>query len=350
MWDEKTIRIFRSKLLRWYSRHKRVLPWRTNPTPYRVWISEIMLQQTQTRSVLRYYGRFLRRFPNLASLAQATEADVLELWAGLGYYSRARNIHRAARQIMRASGGFPEDFNAILALPGIGRYTAGAICSIAFNKPYPVVDGNIRRILTRLSGRKGHIPEGFFWKVMSAWIPPKTPSSFNQGMMELGALICLPSQPRCRICPVQIFCKTKKSGVRTTNTGAHVRRVSRNIRIAVLILEQNHSLLLSRQSGRTLIPGNWALPWQVVPDQKSAGTNVSELCRTILGYEIPLKPCEQVKHAISNNRIVALGFSGRVELKVPPLQIGDGLRWVHRATVLKFLTSSLFIKVLEKKC
>lgn len=347
MWDLKTTRDFRRKLLDWYRAHRRALPWREDPTPYRVWISEIMLQQTQTRTVLRYYDRFLRRFPDVESLAEASEPEVLELWSGLGYYSRAENLHRAARQIVTEHKSFPEEFNAILALPGIGRYTAGAICSIALNRPYPVVDGNIRRVVTRLSGVRERVPASYFWDLMSAWIPKRTPSSFNQAMMELGALVCVPFHPRCPKCPVQAFCEAKKLGVENSMVSARSGRACTRITVVTLILEHKGRILLSAMGKHDLIPGDWGLPWRLAAEPESAGETASRLCRAVFGHKIRLESCEQIRHAISNNQITVLGYYGKVDSRIPGLQEGDGLRWVRCSSAKRLLTSSLFHKVLD---
>jgi len=212
-WDIKQIQKFRIKLLHWYSENRRDLPWRHNPTPYRVWISEIMLQQTQVKTVVPYYNRFLKQFPDVESLARSSEQNVLKHWAGLGYYSRARNLHRAARDIVGIHGTFPTEHDEILALPGIGRYTAGAICSIALNQPRPIVDGNIRRVLIRLNAIRRKVSESYFWDLMKRLLPERNISSFNQAMMELGALICLPFQPNCMQCPLKSLCKAWESGI-----------------------------------------------------------------------------------------------------------------------------------------
>src|SRR5512145_3517829 len=196
-------KLLQRSLLRWYKKHSRALPWRDEPTPYRVWISEIMLQQTQVKTVIPYYNRFLERFPNVETLAKAREEDVLALWAGLGYYSRARNLHKSAALIVHRYGHFPADFDTILALPGIGRYTAGAICSIAFNQPKPILDGNVMRVLARLYGVAGDPraarPNARLWKLAEDLVlraaktrQPRACSHLNQSLMELGALVCTP--------------------------------------------------------------------------------------------------------------------------------------------------------------
>jgi A/G-specific adenine glycosylase len=346
MRDGKKNRHFCRKLINWYRKHQRALPWRINPTPYKVWISEIMLQQTQTRSVLPYYDRFIKRFPNLESLAHASEQEVLQFWSGLGYYSRARNLHKAAGQILESHKPFPEDFDTILSLPGIGRYTAGAICSIAFDQPYPVVDGNVRRVITRLCGRE-HIPEGHFWTQMEEWISSVRPSEFNQGMMELGATVCVPLNPRCGKCPVRGLCESNKLGIENSIPSVRTRQAVKRIRIVILVLEKECSLLLTPQNGLDLIPGNWGFPWKPVSDGAEAEECALSLCRAVLGYEARLRPCRPVRHAISNHRITALGLYGGPEERFSGFREGGGFRWVRRSSVRKQLTSSLFVKVLD---
>ena len=338
---------FRKKLLGWYRRHQRTLPWRDNPTPYRVWISEIMLQQTQTRTVLRYYDRFLLRFPDVEALARASEPEVLELWAGLGYYSRARNLHGAAVKIMREHPSFPQEFSAILALPGIGRYTAGAICSIAFNQPYPVVDGNIRRVVTRLTGAAKKIPENCFWDLMSSWMPKKNPSSFNQAMMELGALACVPLRPRCSRCPVRTFCRAKEAGIENGAVRSRAGRTLKRIRIVTLVLERRGMILLSRMSGRDLIPGEWGLPWHMLSPGQTAEEAASGLCRSVIGRPIKLEARGQIRHAISCNQITVSCYYGRVGRRIPGLGNGS-LRWASQSSARRLMLSSLFMKAIEK--
>ncbi len=307
-----------------------------------------MLQQTQTGTVLGYYERFLRRFPSVKALAQASEPEVLQLWAGLGYYSRARNLHRAAKRIVETHKSFPAEFSAIIALPGIGRYTAGAICSIAFNQPYPVVDGNIRRVLTRVSGIREHIPESFFWNLMSAWVPARNPSSFNQGMMELGALICIPFQPKCPQCPVKSFCEARRAGIETAVLSVRAKRSDTRTGIVLLVLRRNRRILLSKMPQGGLIPGDWGFPWQIVPDGESVERAAVGLCRSVLGRKISLEASAPVRHRISNHQITASVFFGRTELQAFDRRSGEELLWVNRFSVEPLLTSSLFRKALHK--
>jgi A/G-specific adenine glycosylase len=242
----------RRKLARWYMRHHRDLPWRATRDPYAVWISEIMLQQTRVAAVMPYYQRFLARFPTPQALAAAPETEVLALWAGLGYYSRARNLHRAARQIA-AQGAFPSRYESIRALAGVGDYTAAAIASIAFDLPYAAVDGNVRRVVARLAGDPAPDTAGH----ARALLDPRHPGRSNQALMELGALVCLPRDPLCPACPVRAHCAAHRGGIQ--NQLPPPRGKSPAIR-------KERTLLLIRRGGRLLVvpsprvQGFWDLP------------------------------------------------------------------------------------------
>ncbi|MGA9930415.1 MAG: A/G-specific adenine glycosylase [Terriglobales bacterium] len=211
--DDKDLDRFRRALLGWYDQHCRDLPWRETRDPYRIWLSEIMLQQTRVAAVLDHYRIFLERFPNVQALAAATEEAVLAAWSGLGYYRRARMMHQCARQIAEQHGGrFPQDSASLRALPGIGRYTAAAIASIAFAEPVAVVDGNVERVLQRLIRKKTtgiNLTTPQTWQHAQGLLAENRPGDFNQAMMELGATVCLPREPRCPACPVRKWCATQ---------------------------------------------------------------------------------------------------------------------------------------------
>jgi len=340
---------FRERLMGWYLRTNRALPWRKEPTPYRVWISEVMLQQTQAATVSPYYARFLERFPNLETLAKASEQEVLALWSGLGYYTRARNLHKAARRIFQFNGGvFPTDFETVFALPGVGRYTAGAICSLGFNQPQPIVDGNIRRVITRFNGIRIYAPESYFWNIMSSWVPQKDPASFNQAMMELGALVCIPQNPRCLRCPVRALCKANKLGMETRIPVVRKRQACGPITIVLLVLEHNRRIRLSTARSGNLIPGGWGLPWRSLTAKDSAMEIAARMCRDVLGTAVPLESCALVRHAISNHQITGLGFYGKVTSGVQKLRNEREYCWANRSSINKYLTSSLYHKVLGK--
>jgi A/G-specific adenine glycosylase len=306
-----------------------------------------MLQQTQVNTVIPYYDRFLKRFPDLRSLAKASEHEVLKLWSGLGYYSRARNLHRAARQILEKHKEFPKEYKDILILPGIGHYTAGAICSIGFNQARPVVDGNIRRVITRLNGIVRRVPEIFFWDQMSAWLPKNQSSAFNQAMMELGALVCVPLQPHCPLCPVEDLCEARRLNIQNRIPVARTKPAARHIQIAVLILEQKGKILLTSSHKLSFIPGRWALPCRQILERESPEHAGSELCRAVAGSTIRLAPCARIDHSISNRRITVYGFSGRLDFSAPRMQENDSSRWTRFAQCSEMLTSSLFRKVLQ---
>jgi len=246
---------FRADLLAWFDLQKRDLPWRRDRDPYRVWVSEIMLQQTRVAAVLDHYRRFLRRFPNIKKLAAAREASVLAAWSGLGYYRRARMMHAAAREIVRQRDEvFPQSAEELAALPGIGRYTAAAIASIAFNQSVAAVDGNVTRVLERIKGRT--LSEQPLWQVAEELLDRQRPGDFNQAMMELGAIICLPRQPKCLLCPLAKHCVTRGQPLPKEKAPAQKRR-----EIHYLFDRRNGSLfLVKRPASESLMPGMWELP------------------------------------------------------------------------------------------
>jgi A/G-specific adenine glycosylase len=246
---------FRQHLLTWFDEHKRDLPWRQDRDPYRVWLSEIMLQQTRVAAVTNHYEKFLRRFPSVEKLASAREASVLAAWSGLGYYRRARMLHAAAKKIVKQHGGkFPASAEDLRVLPGIGRYTAAAIASIAFDQPLAVVDGNVERVLQRVQGK--NLAGEELWRTAGELLSHQRPGDFNQAMMELGATVCLPRQPQCLLCPVSYLCATRgelqrpTKGTRQTKRDIHYTLASRNGSI----------FLIQRSKAAPLMPGMWELP------------------------------------------------------------------------------------------
>jgi A/G-specific adenine glycosylase len=247
---------FRRRLLRWFERYKRDLPWRKDRDPYRVWLSEIMLQQTRVAAVLEHYCRFIEKFPTVLSLAQARAAAVLAAWSGLGYYRRARMLHRAAREIVWLHDGqFPETAAKWRDLPGVGRYTAAAIASICFGERVAVVDGSVARVLARVTGIHLSCPEA--WQCAQMFTSPSRPGDFNQAIMELGSTVCLPRQPKCLVCPVFSCCATRGElpGSRS-NKQRHARKETN-----YLFARRNGSVLLTqRPLGCSLMPGMWELP------------------------------------------------------------------------------------------
>src|SRR2546430_628291 len=247
--------VFRSRLLDWYDRKRRDLPWRENRDPYRIWLSEIMLQQTRVAAVTEHYGKFLMRFPTVEKLAAARESSVLAAWSGLGYYRRARMLHAAAKVIVREHGGeFPSTAAALRELPGVGRYTAAAIASIAFGESVAVVDGNVERVLQRMSGER--LPGESLWEVASDLLDQKRPGDFNQAMMELGATVCTPRAPACLTCPVVEMCATRGE---LAGSATGVRQRKREINY-VLDCQNGRVFLVQRARDASLMAGMWELP------------------------------------------------------------------------------------------
>ena len=258
----KNLHDLRRRLTEWYARHARALPWRRTRDPYRIWVSEIMLQQTRVAAVLPYYERFLEIFPDVASLAHAAEADLLSAWSGLGYYRRARNLQQAAREIL-ASGSFPRDYGSLRALPGVGDYTAAAIASIAFRRPHAVLDGNVIRVLARLANDSSDVGSTStrrrLREVAEILLDRAHPGVFNQALMELGATVCLPQRPDCAHCPIATHCEARAHGTQN-ELPVKLRRAAKvQLETTVLIVRRKDQILLQQ---RTTSPnlGFWELP------------------------------------------------------------------------------------------
>jgi A/G-specific adenine glycosylase len=310
-------------LLTWFRAYARDLPWRKTSDPYAIWISEVMLQQTQVKTVVAYWQRWMGQLPNVQALARVAEADLFKLWEGLGYYSRARNLQRAAAVIVKEHHGhFPENFDAVLALPGIGRYTAGAICSIAFNQPYPVLDGNVVRVLTRLFGMAGNPKKRRtnerLWQ-LAHHLVARAPrldsisgcSHLNQSLMELGATICLPKNPLCHECPVHKHCAALKTRRvhRLPNLPARIKATPR--RFLAFVVSNRDRFLVRQRPGGVVNARLWEFPNVEVtgddaPDLKAiAEESVGvPLARTA-------KLCT-IRHSITRYRITLDVFCGRV--------------------------------------
>lgn len=260
-------------LIEWYGRHFRPLPWRETSDPYLIWLSEVILQQTRVAQGLDYFRRFASRFPDVRSLAAATEDEVLKLWQGLGYYSRARNLQKAARQIMEQFGGvFPNTYEDIRSLAGVGDYTAGAIASIAFGIPVPAVDGNVLRVAARITGDSGDITSPAMKKkvtaALQAVIPTGEPGNFNQAMMELGATVCLPNgAPLCEKCPAASFCRALREdriGELPVKAPKRARRIEER---RVYLIFSDDGVALRRRPGKGLLAGLWEYPNELAGEE-----------------------------------------------------------------------------------
>lgn len=281
-----------SQIVNWFQANQRDLPWRRTRDPYAIWVSEIMLQQTQVKTVIPFWERWMRELPTIAALANAPEERVLKLWEGLGYYSRARNLQKAAQLIVTEhSGKFPDQFDLILELPGIGRYTAGAIASIAFGQPKPIVDGNVARVLARFLGLRGEIKEEL-WTNAAALVEAAQPacSELNQGLMELGATVCMPREPLCKLCPIQSRCFAFKNGktAELPEAPARVKATARLFRAS--LIEKNGRILLRKRTAGEVNAGFWEMPnSEVTTTNTPAGDPVCIIKHTITRYRMSLE-------------------------------------------------------------
>jgi A/G-specific adenine glycosylase len=325
---------FHAQLLGWFAEAKRDLDWRATCDPYRVWISEIMLQQTRVAAVIPYYRRFLERFPTVNDLAGARIDAVLRHWAGLGYYSRARNLHRAANEIVaRHRGEFPKLLEDALALPGIGRYTAAAVLSIAYGAPHAVLDGNVARVLARLGAIRGDLRRPRRWRSLGAAAdallpappeagpragsPGSTPGDWNQAVMELGATICTPRVPRCDACPVSRWCRAHALGIalRLPSPRRKPKPVRLALSAAVLLDPRGRTLLVRQKSAHSALFSNlWHFPAVQSPVQ-SEGPSPEKLAswlRSEFGITAALEPLPPARHTVTFRRILLAPFLVRV--------------------------------------
>ena len=335
----------------WYRRHRRTLPWRENATPYNVWVSELMLQQTQVKTVIPYFERFLARFPDVHQLAAASEQDVLAAWSGLGYYRRARALHAAARAIVSERGGvFPDDVDGWMALPGVGRYTAGAIVSIAFGKRAPILDGNVMRVLARWYAVRGDPRAGDanrrLWQLAEEVLPEASVSEFNQALMELGAMVCTPRAPRCLVCPVQVYCEARRDGVEEELPEIPARPKSVSVTMAAAVIEENGKLLMYRREADELMKDLWEFPSGECLDGEGPRAAVAREARERYGLDVePGSELTRVKHSIMNRRIDLHAFE--VDLRARPSEEHGTFAWVDRGELSELPTSSMVKKILK---
>jgi A/G-specific adenine glycosylase len=342
---------FRKTLVRWFQGNARDLPWRRKPTPYRVWVSEVMLQQTRVEVVRDYFMRFMKRFPTVRRLAAADVEEVLEAWSGLGYYRRARMLHAAARQIVQKHGGrFPSQRDQVLALPGVGRYTAGAILSIAFSEPQPIVDGNVERVLARLTA--SDVSDKAAWGLAATHVEEGTaeglrPPELNQAVMELGATVCTPASPRCGQCPVQSHCRAFDTGMVDQYPRRKASATPRHRRYLFAALYDNRGrILLVRRTtneGGSLLPGGlWELPHRDWTGAKVAALDA-------LAEQLALK-FDTDGHAPRRTHSI---MNYRLELTVQPCRVkgevaaAEDRRWFTRAGAQRAAIASATRKLLD---
>ncbi len=303
------MRALRAALLRWYRAHRRDLPWRRTRDPYAIWISEAMLQQTRVETVLPYYQRFLQRFPDARALATADLDEVLSVWQGLGYYSRARNLRRAAQQLVAEhEGQLPEDADSLRRLPGVGRYTAGAIASIAFDRPEPVLDGNVTRVLARLLGIRAQVnrPEVSeqLWQAAAQLARGPHPGDLNQALMELGATVCLPKQPRCAGCPLTRHCDAYDRGDAAELPRKAPRPPPLPVRAVAALLLRRGKALAVRRPPRGLLGGLWELPGGELVGREGLAAGLVRSLREAVALEVEaISGAGSVEHVFTHRRL-----------------------------------------------
>ncbi len=294
---------FAVRVLAWFDAHGRKhLPWQQEPTPYRVWISEIMLQQTQVATVIPYYERFMQRFPDVCALADAQEDDVLHHWAGLGYYARARNLHAAAKRIRdEFDGEFPRDFERVAALPGIGRSTAGAILSLACNQRHAILDGNVKRVLARFAAIDGwpgqSAVQNALWQLAENLLPDGRHGNYNQAMMDLGATVCTRSRPHCDACPLAEDCVAHRESREAEFPARKPRRTLPERHADMLLLEYRGHILLQKRPPAGIWGGLWSLPetedaqrWLAEHNVRAAHDVLPSLTHTFSHFRLHIRP------------------------------------------------------------
>ncbi len=330
MHDAKWKSAVRRKMLKWFDDHQRDLPWRKNKSPYRIWVSEIMLQQTQVATVIDYYKRFIRQFPTVNKLAASDESVVLKYWEGLGYYRRARQMHAAAKIIVDQHGGnFPTEFDAVNALPGIGRYTAGAILSIALDQRQPILEGNTIRVFARLmtmaSDPRTTQNQKALWEFSESLLPRKRVGDLNQSLMELGSEICHPKRPKCLLCPISDHCPTFVQGLQEKIPAIGKKMKYESVHEAVVVVRRKNKYLIRQCNSGERWEGLWDFPRYSLGNG-DAPAQVGEKLKAQTGLVANLQRSPQeIKHAVTRFRITLSCFSadqvtGRLKTSSGPMK------------------------------
>jgi A/G-specific adenine glycosylase len=338
---------WRRSLLAWYRRHRRDLPWRRDRDPYRVWVAEVMLQQTTVKTVLPYYETFLRRFPDVGALAAASEEEVVAAWSGLGYYHRARNLRRGARHLVEHHDGlFPRTLEAALAVPGVGLYTASAILSIASGVPLPVVDGNVRRVLARLRALRGPRwrRDGPYYNLAEEVLDHESPGDWNQALMEIGAVVCTPRRPACPACPLRSACRSHALGLQDRIPEPRERRAPVDVTVAAALVEKDGRVLLVRRAEGRLMGRMWE-----VPQTSLEAGGLADLARELLVRHglavVPGALLARARHTITFRRIRVEAYRARLRRDVPA--DSDHYRWVLPRELASLPVSSMTRKILR---
>lgn len=343
----RTVVAIRSRLLAWFRDHQRDLPWRRRPEPYAVWVSEMMLQQTQVATVIPYFDRWMQKYPTVLDLAKANEAQVLHSWQGLGYYRRARALHAGAKVVASEHGGVvPRDVDGLRALPGIGAYTAGAIASIAYQLPTPIVDGNVIRVLCRLFAQRGDPAKAplkkSVWEWAGALVPESDPSAFNQGMMELGALLCKPQSPRCGSCPLRSVCRARRLGIAEELPEISKAVALTSVVAAAAIVRRGSSVLVAKRADdASRWAGLWEFPQSEVRDDERSDDAAARAVKQATGLVVRSGALEaELRHGVTRFRITLRAYAcslaprSRACASAPANPaVGAEFRWLLPATL-----------------
>lgn len=347
-------------LISWFHESKRDLPWRCDYSPYRIWIAEIMLQQTQVKTVLPYYLRWMERFQDIESVARASAEELLKYWEGLGYYSRVKNIHETARILLnRYAGKFPQNHSDILGLPGIGPYTAGAIMSLAFNEDFPVVDGNVERVFSRLfniaTAIKGTANRRFLWETARELMPVGRAREFNQALMELGALICVPKNPNCEICPLVNQCKSFNLGVVNARPVPSPRKKITPIEVALGVLVWQEKVFIQKRPDNGLMGGLWEFPGgKMKQEERPEEALVREFSEELDLDVCCLDKIALIRHSYTTFRVALHAFYCRLTdpNQQPKLRVAVEARWTacEQLDQLAFPAANRkLIRIIQKK-
>jgi len=335
----------RRKLLRWYENNKRDLPWRRLVDPYAVWIAETMLQQTQVKTVVPYYKQFLQAFPTVESLARAPLQRVLRHWSGLGYYRRAENLSKASRQIARRHNGkLPADYDRLRALPGIGDYTAGAVLSIAFDRRYPAIDGNARRVLSRLVRIES---ERELRALAAALVPRSKPGVFNQALMELGATVCTPRNQRCADCPLDALCASASRAVAERTRASKKPGTLKDMVWPLALVRRRGKILLHRRAAQGLLSRLWDLPGGQLAGNGTIATFLKTHLADLKAASARPRKIGEIRHAITRWRIRAPVYLFDMDGNTPIDLPGARWRWISPSKVKEQATSSMTTKAVD---
>jgi A/G-specific adenine glycosylase len=352
IWNDRAIAQLRQSLLDWYAQRGRDLPWRHTTDPYAIWISEIMLQQTQVKTVIPYYERWLMQFPTVTDLAAADQHSVLKAWEGLGYYARARNLHRAAQVVMvEHSGQFPQDLETVLALPGIGRTTAGGILSAAFNQPVSILDGNVKRVLARAIAldRPPNRALPLLWQYSDALLDPHSPRSFNQALMDLGATVCTPRAPICPTCPWRSPCRAYNLNVQLEipMTESRAPLPHKIIGVAVIWNDQGQ-ILIDRRRQEGPLGGLWEFPGGKVEPEETVEACIQREIQEELGIDIAVGDrLMVVDHAYTHFRVTLnVHHCQYLSGEPQPLEC-DEVRWVQPADLRDYAFPKANIQIID---